>query len=35
MKNVSLIAAFIGLALLSGCTGAIDDSADSSVLTAE
>ena len=35
MKNVSLIAAFIGLALLSGCTGASEDSADSSVLAAE
>jgi len=35
MKNVSLIAAFIGLALFAGCTGVSEDTADSAVLAAE
>lgn len=35
MKFVSMLVAFVGFALFAGCTGAVDDSADSSVLTAE
>jgi hypothetical protein len=35
MKFISMLVTFVGFALFAGCTGAADDTADSTVLTAE